>query len=66
MHFIHNKINVALGQPEISMDQAMVSYYELYRPKEVKDEEQRRRREKIAFIGFVGVIGVAAVYLYNK
>jgi hypothetical protein len=66
MHFIHNKINVALGQPEATMDETMVAYYELYRPKEVKDEEQRRRREKIAFLGFVSVIGVAAVYLYHK
>jgi hypothetical protein len=52
--------------PETPMDESMVAYYELYRPKEVKDEEQRRRREKIAFMGFVGIIGVAAVYLYNK
>jgi len=66
MHFIHNKINIALGEPEMPMDEAMVAYYELYRPKEVKDEVQRRRREKIAFIGFVGITGVAAAYLYNK
>ena len=31
MHFIHNKINVATGQPEIDMDEAMADYYEHYR-----------------------------------
>ena len=28
MHFIHNKINVFLGEPEISMTEAMTKYYE--------------------------------------
>jgi hypothetical protein len=62
MHFIHNKYNVALEKPEISMDEAIIQYYELYKPKAVKEEEQRKRREKIAFgiiIGIVLVLGIA-------
>jgi hypothetical protein len=66
MHFIHNKINVSLELPEITMDEAMIAYYELYKPKAVKDEEQRKRREKYVFLGIILFIIIAVIYLYNK
>jgi len=66
MHFIHNKINVSLDMPEMTMDEAMIAYYEHYKPKEVKNEEQRRRREKYVFLGIVLLIIIAVTYLYNK
>ena len=56
MHFIHNKINVSLGYPEISIDDAMIAYYEHYKPKEVKNEEQRKHREKYVFLGVIIII----------
>ena len=66
MHFIHNKINVSLDMPEMTMDEAMIAYYEHYKPKEVKNEEQRKRREKYVFLGIVLLIMIAVIYLYNK
>jgi len=66
MHFIHNKINISLDMPEMTMDEAMIAYYEHYKPKEVKNEEQRRRREKYVFLGIVLLIIIAVIYLYNK
>lgn len=66
MHFIHNKINVSLDMPEMTMDEAMIAYYEHYKPKEVKNEEQRKRREKYVFLGIVLLILIAVIYLYNK
>ena len=65
-HFIHNKINKALNLPTLTMEQAMSSYYESYKPREVKDLEQRRRREKYVFAGFVVLVIAAAAYLYRK
>ena len=65
-HFIHNKINKALNLPTLTMEQAMSSYYESYKPREVKDLEQRRRREKYVFAGFVVLVIGAAAYLYRK
>jgi len=65
-HFIHNKINKALNLPTLTMEQAMSSYYESYKPREVKDLEQRRRREKYVFAGFVVLVITAAAYLYRK
>ena len=66
MHFIHNKINVSLDMPEMTMDEAMIAYYEHYKPKEVKNEEQRRRREKYVFLGILLLIILSVIYLYNK
>ena len=66
MHFIHNKINKTLGYPELTMDEAMIAYYEHYKPKEVKNEEKRKQREKYVFFGvIVLVIGVGG-YLYKR
>jgi len=66
MHFIHNKINVSLNLPEITMEEAMVKYYEHYKPKAVKDKEQRKQREKYVFAGVVFVILLLTFYLYKR
>jgi hypothetical protein len=66
MHFIHNKYNVALEKPELSMDEAIIQYYELYKPKAVKEEEERKRREKIAFAIIISVVSVLGMGLYMK
>jgi len=66
MNFIHNKINLSLELPEMSLDDAMFAYYEHYKPKIVKDKEQRKRREKYVFIGIVIIFTLMSIYLYNK
>lgn len=66
MHFIHNKINAYLGVPEMTMEESMTAYYEHYKPKEVKDAEQRKRREKYAFVGIVVAVLALGAFLYNK
>jgi nitrate reductase NapE component len=50
----------------MTMDEAMIAYYEHYKPKAVKDEEQRKRREKFIFLGIILFIIIAVTYLYNK
>jgi hypothetical protein len=66
MNFIHNKINLSLELPEMSLDDSMFAYYEHYKPKVVKDKEQRKRREKYIFIGIVIIIAIMSIYLYSK
>ena len=66
MHFIHNKINVSLDKPEVTMDEAMVTYSEHYKPKAVKEKEQRKRREKYVFLGFIIIFIALTIFLYNK
>jgi hypothetical protein len=66
MHYVHNKINVALLMPELTMEEAMTSYYNNYKPMVVKDDETRRFREKIVFLGVISVILLFSAVLYNK
>lgn len=65
-HFVHNKINSGIGLPTLTLEQAMTAYYENYKPKEVKDLEQRKRREKIIFSVILTIILLVGGYLYTK
>lgn len=65
-HFIHNKINTALKLPTLNLEEALSAYYEHYKPKDIKDTQQRRRREKIAFSILIIFLIIGATYIYNK
>lgn len=64
MHFIHNKINVALKMPELTMDEAMVEYYKNYKPVTIKNYEEQKRREKIIFISIIITLIIISAVLY--
>ena len=53
VHFMHNRINGALGVEEMTLEESMSAYYAHYKPKVVVDLDQRRRREKLIFCSFV-------------
>ena len=53
VHFMHNRINGALGTEEMTLEESMSAYYSHYKPKVVVDIDQRRRREKLIFCSFV-------------
>ena len=65
-HFIHNKINAALNMPTLNLEEALASYYDHYKPKEVKDIQQRKRREKIAFSVVIVLLFISVTYFYNR
>ena len=66
LHFIHNKINVSLEKPKISLEEFYVLYYEEYKSKGVQNSEYYRWKEKIIYILIVFGISGLIVYLYNK
>lgn len=66
VHFIHNKINVALDIPEVTMEEALSSYYDNYKPRVIKSTEEYNRREKIAFIVGLALILIAIYFFYDK
>jgi len=66
MHFIHNKINVSLNKPEISLDEAMKKYYDNYRPKQNKNKDEKKRREKLLFLGVLFLLIIISIYFHNK
>ena len=66
MHFIHNKINLANNVTEISLEDAMIKYYEHYKPKAVQNNEHLIRREKYIFLGLIIFIIIMLILFYNK
>ena len=49
VNFIHNKINIKLGKPIVSIEDGIQKYYEQFKPKENVDLEKRRKRNQIIF-----------------
>lgn len=66
IHFIHNKINSILHKPHISMDKFLQSYYEEYKPKEIKSIYDKRLYNKYIFIIIFFIILCFSIYLYHK
>jgi hypothetical protein len=66
MHFIHNKINVALEKPQVSLNEFFVNYYNEYKPKEEKFTEYYKLQGKIIYLLIVLGLGGAIYYLYDK
>jgi hypothetical protein len=61
--FIHNKYNEMLGKDEISIDEAMSRYYDLYLPKPVHIHEELKVKRYYLHVAFI-VTCLFLVYLY--
>tara|TARA_B100001094_G_C17829353_1_gene622419 strand:- start:133 stop:564 length:432 start_codon:yes stop_codon:yes gene_type:complete len=65
-HFIHNKINQMLKKPQITLLEFYNIHYEKYKPKNIKNEEDRQLKEKIAYSSIVAVTLAFILYNYKK
>ena len=63
IHFIHNKINVITGKPEMNMLDSIQKYNEHYNKPEHTLFEISYRREKIIYIGIIITLITTAYYL---
>jgi len=66
VHFIHNKINSYLGKPELTYYDALNKYYDHYKLKEIKKNDERKNKEKYIFGALIIVIILVIIYLYIK
>jgi hypothetical protein len=66
MHFIHNKINVALEKPEISLNDFFIQYYNEYKSKDEKFTEYYKLQGKILYLFILFGLGGIIYYLYDK
>jgi hypothetical protein len=66
VHFIHNKINSYLGKPELTYYDALNKYYEHYKLKEIKKNDERKNKEKYIFGSLIFAIIIFIIYLYMK
>ena len=63
IHFIFNKIQEQLEQPVEDFYESLEKYYEEYKPKEMRKEEERKLKEKYYYL-VVGLIVIYSIY-YN-
>ena len=66
MHFIHNKINVKLEKPEITLNEFFVDYYNNYKSKNDELIEYYKLKKKIIYIGIIIGLTSSVYYLYDK
>jgi len=66
VHFIHNKINVEIGKDEMTLTEALDTYYTLYKPKEIILREQIKYRKKLVFVTVLVALLCGGYYLYKK
>ena len=66
VHFIHNKINIYLGKPEITYYDAMNKYYEHYKLKEIKKIDEKKNKQKYIFGSLLLVLIIITLYIYIK
>jgi hypothetical protein len=66
VHFIHNKINIYLGKPEITYYEAMNKYYENYKIKEIKKYEESKMKQKYIFGSLIVLLVLVIIGLTIK
>ena len=66
MHFIHNKINLALGIPEKTLEETLRSYYELYKLPEITIKENIIKKEKYLYILVILLLIIISIIIYKK
>ena len=65
MHFIHNKINQKLENPELSLNDFYINYYNSYKPTIVKNHEFNKLLGKFIYLIIILCFTGAIYYLYN-
>ena len=65
VHFIHNKVNVSLNIPEISLEDALHKYYKQYEPKETQLKNDIIKNNKYLYLGFITILIMFSFYVYK-
>jgi len=66
MHFIHNKINVKLEKPKITIQEFYSQYYENYKPVTQQNVEYMKRKQQAIYACILIGLSAGIYYLYDK
>ena len=66
IHFIHNKINLKLGLPEISLEDSLKQYYNHYREKKYKINSEYISKKKLFFIFLLLLLFIISFFMYRN
>ena len=66
MHFIHNKINVSLGKPELLFYDFLEWYHKQYIPKDIIASEKTQSNKRYIEIGVIVILLLLICYYWKK
>lgn len=67
VHFINNKINITMDYEQKSFYESLESYYDYYKPEEIRKKEYSKRKKQYIQLGIVFFIILTIVYhIRNK
>jgi|TARA_E500000331_G_scaffold354851_1_gene408885 hypothetical protein len=66
IHFIHNRINVILNKPEITLKEAYQNYHDSYKPKIQKNIENILIKKKYIYSALFFSLISFTILLYNE
>jgi hypothetical protein len=66
MHFIHNKVNEHLEKPKVSLAKFYETYYESYKPNDLKMREFYKIRAKVIYASIIISMCVLIYYMYRE
>lgn len=66
IHFLHNRINVILNKPEITLTEAYQNYHDKYKPKIQKNIENMLIKKKYLYSGLFFSLISFTILLYNE
>jgi len=66
LHFIHNKINVKLEKPKITIQEFYSQYYEHYKPVTQQNVEYMKRKQQAIYACILIGLSAGIYYLYDK
>ena len=66
IHFIHNKININLNLPEITLDESLKNYYELYRDEKILLNREIISKKKLLYLSILISLFTLSIFIYKK
>ena len=66
IHFIHNKININLNLPELTLDESLKNYYELYRDEKTLANKEIISKKKLLYISILISLFTLSIFIYKK
>jgi len=65
MHFIHNKVNVHIGKPEISLSKALDEYRNYYKSKPIKIFKNNNWKKHYLYIFLIFILLMVIIIWYE-
>ena len=66
IHFIHNKINVSLGKPDMPFYKFLEWYHKQYIPKDIIDKEKTQWNKRYIEISIIVILILLVCYCWKK